>query len=79
MCKINRGRIDLWATGHLLGPYYASQQSVEGFEPALVFRKTIMSIAFNKSVSDRVINKLNEELKKMSDEGVTDKIKLKYQ
>ena len=77
--KLQSGRIDLWATGHLLGPYYAKQQGVSGLEPALVFKKTIMSLAFNKSVDDALINKLNTELKKMVAEGVTEKIKSKYQ
>ena len=76
--KLDRDRIDLWATGHLLGPYYAKENDVEDLEVALVFKETIMSIAFNSSTSDAIIDKLNAELRKMEEEGVLERIKAKY-
>lgn len=76
--KLNRDRIDLWATGQLLGPYYAAENDVYGLEEALIFKKTIMSIAFNRNTDDAVINKLNAELRKMEKEGVIEKIKAGY-
>ena len=77
--KIDRNRIDLWATGHLLGPYYAKQQGVLGLEPVLTFRRTIMSIAFNKNTSDDIINALNDELQRMKDDGTVAQIEQNYQ
>ena len=76
--KLDRGRIDLWATGQLLGPYYAKENGVENLEEALIFNKTIMSIAFNINTSDKIIRKLNQELELMQSEGVLDLIKAKY-
>lgn len=76
--KINRDRIDLWATGHLLGPYYAKQQGVGGLVPVMTFRETIMSIAFNINTDDAIIDKLNTELEAMKNEGVVAKIEAQY-
>lgn len=78
--KLDRDRIDLWATGHLLGPYYAKQQ---GFLPCFVvpvmtFRETIMSIAFNPDTDDSIIDKLNAELEAMKREGVVTQIQGRY-
>ncbi len=76
--KINRDRIDLWATGHLLGPYYAKQQGVTGLVPVMTFRETIMSIAFNINTEDAIIDKLNTELEAMKREGIVGKIQEQY-
>ena len=77
--KIDRDRIDLWATGHLLGPYYAKQNAVKGLVPVMTFKETIMSLAFNLDTDDEIINTLNQELEKMRSEGVLRAIELKYQ
>lgn len=76
--KLDRGRIDLWATGQLLGPYFAKENGVENLEEALIFNKTIMSIAFNLNTNDEIINRLNLELEVMKSEGALDPIKNKY-
>ena len=76
--KIDRDRIDLWATGQLLGPYYARENGVWNLEEVMTFRETIMSIAFNKNTSDDLVNKLNQELALMVSEGVLDQINSKY-
>ena len=76
--KLDRGRIDLWATGQLLGPYYARENNVWNIEEVMTFRETIMSIAFNKDTSDEIINRLNQELDLMESEGVIDQINSKY-
>jgi polar amino acid transport system substrate-binding protein len=76
--KLDRGRIDLWATGQLLGPYYARENGVENLEEALIFNKTVMSIAFNINTDDAIISKLNTELELMKNQGVLDLIKNKY-
>lgn len=77
--KLDRGRIDLWATGHLLGPYYARQNNVGDLEPVFTFRETIMSIALNKDMPTDVIRQLNGELKKMREDGTVAKIYKRYE
>ncbi len=76
--KIDRDRIDLWATGHLLGPYTAKQTGVSGLVPVLTFRETIMSIAFNINTDLALIDKLNTELAAMKAEGVILEIQSRY-
>ncbi len=76
--KINRDRLDLWATGHLLGPYTAKQQDVSGLESVLTFRETIMSIAFNINTDADLIDRLNAELQAMKAEGVIREIQDGY-
>ena len=76
--KISRDRIDLWATGHLLGPYYAMQQGVAGLVPVMTFRETIMSIAFNINTDNAIIDRLNAELEAMKQEGVVARIQDQY-
>jgi polar amino acid transport system substrate-binding protein len=68
--KIDRDRLDLWATGHLLGPYTAKQNGVGGLVSVLTFRETIMSIAFNINTDPALIDNLNAELEAMKAEGV---------
>ena len=78
--KLDRGRIDLWATGHLLGPYTAKLSGISGLKPILTFRQTIMSIAFNINTDDAVIDKLNAELEAMKAEpGLISEIESHYQ
>jgi len=76
--KLAAGRIDLWASGHLLGPYNAKLQGVTGLEPVFVVKKTVMSLAFNKAVPDDVINQLNTALEELKASGAIEKIKDKY-
>ena len=77
--KIDRDRIDLWATGHLLGTYTAKQNGVGGLVPVLTFRETIMSIAFNINTDQALIDNLNAELEAMNAEGVILNIQSGYQ
>ena len=76
--KIDRDRIDLWASGHLLGPFYAKKHGVKGLEPVFTFKETIMGIAFNKDVPDQIVNGLNQALVAMSKDGALEKIAKKY-
>ena len=72
--KLDRGRIDLWATGHLLGPYLAKKQRVDGLVDVLTFKETVMGIAFHPETPDTVINRLNTTLQEMYDDGSVDRI-----
>lgn len=76
--KLDRGRIDLWATGHLLGPYLAKEQNVEGLEDVLTFRKTTMGLAFHKDTPDTLIEKLNSILNDLYLDGTVEDIYAKY-
>lgn len=76
--KLDRGRIDLWATGQLLGPYYAKENGVANLEEALIFNETIMSVAFNIETDEEVIRTLNLELEAMRNDGALEAIKNKY-
>lgn len=77
--KLDRDRIDLWATGHLLGPFYAKKHEVPGLEPVMTFRETVMGIAFNKDMPKEIVDKLNETLTIMYSDGTIDKISHNYQ
>lgn len=76
--KLDHDRIDLWATGQLLGPYYAKENNVHCLEEAFVFKETVMAIAFNLSTDDAIINKLNSELSKMYQDGAIERIRSKF-
>ncbi|MEM7194379.1 MAG: ABC transporter substrate-binding protein [Pseudomonadota bacterium] len=77
--KLARDRIDLWATGHLLGPYQASLEGLSGFEPVFTFRETIMAIAMNINTPDEIVDRLNSELQAMRASGVIAEIEARYQ
>ena len=77
--KIDADRIDLWATGHRLGYYLAKQEGVVGLETVFTFKKTIMSIAFNKSVQTGTVNRLNEIIQQMQGDGTIEEINRRYE
>lgn len=72
--KLARERIDLWATGHLMGPYLASKQNIKGLRPIFTFKETTMGLAFSKKTPDKLINQLNATLKSMYADGTIDRI-----
>ncbi|MGK0291570.1 MAG: polar amino acid transport system substrate-binding protein [bacterium] len=76
--KLKRGIIDLWATGNLLGPYLAKQEGVKNLKTVYVFKRTVMSLALNKSVPNKVVKRLNQVLKKIKKDGTLKRIQNKY-
>jgi ABC-type amino acid transport substrate-binding protein len=76
--KLEAGRIDLWASGSVLGPWTAKRAKAGQLTPLLTFEKTELYAAFHKSASDEFIKKLNTTLKKMKDDGTVAKISSKY-
>lgn len=76
--KLNLDRIDLWATGSLKGPYLAKKEGISGLEQVFLFKQTVLSIAFNLSVSDDKISKLNQGLRNMEADGTRDRIFRRY-
>jgi len=77
--KLDSGRIDLWATGHLLGPYYANEQGVSGLVEVLTFHSVDMALAMNKDTPDELIERLNSILRQMREDGTIDSIQASYQ
>ncbi|MGK0290222.1 MAG: polar amino acid transport system substrate-binding protein [bacterium] len=75
---IFKDRIDIWATGRRSGPYLAKQEGVRGLEEVFIFKKTVMYIAFNKSVSNTIIDTLNKALQKMRNDGTIEAIYKRY-
>ncbi|WP_169051484.1 transporter substrate-binding domain-containing protein [Neptunomonas sp. XY-337] len=76
--KLARGRIDLWATGHLLGPYLAKKEGVGALKEVLTFKRTVMGIAFHPDTPSSLIDLLNSSLKEMYRDGSIDQITAKY-
>ncbi|WP_293267498.1 ABC transporter substrate-binding protein [Neptunomonas sp.] len=76
--KLARKRIDLWATGHLLGPYIAKMQKVKGLTESLTFKETVMGIAFHPDTPSNLINDLNLSLQNMYEDGTVEKIYARY-
>ena len=76
--KLMDGKIDIWATGILDGPWAAKKLNAK-IKPALNFKKTELYLACNKGVATDVIDKLNNTLKTMAKDGTTAKINKKYQ
>ncbi|MGK0290223.1 MAG: polar amino acid transport system substrate-binding protein [bacterium] len=75
---ISKNRIDLWATGHRLGSYYAYKKRVLGLEEVFMFNKKTLSIAFNKRTSSKLIKKLNRILQQMKNDGTIKIIDKQY-
>ena len=76
--KLAAGRIDLWATGHLLGPYFAKSQGVKGLEPVFRIQESAMYLALNLSVSEDTVNLLNRILEEIKDDNTAENILARY-
>jgi len=58
-------------------PNFAKREGV-AIEPAFVIKEITMFLAFNKSVSADLIEKLNKTLQDMKNDGTLEKIYAKY-
>lgn len=67
--KLQVGRIDLWASSSLLAPRLARAAGLEGLKPLLTFQKTVLALACNRGVDDKVIDALNAALESMLEDG----------
>lgn len=77
--KLMRKRIDLWATGDLLGAHLAKQQGITGLKSVLVFREMPMGLALHPDTSDGLVDQLNAALKALYEDGTVEAIHRKYQ
>jgi polar amino acid transport system substrate-binding protein len=77
--RLESGGIQLWASGEYLAPYLARREQAAAPKMLLSFRDIQLSLAFNKSTPDALIEKLNHTLEAMREEGVIDALGAKYQ
>ncbi|NYZ66393.1 ABC transporter substrate-binding protein [Endozoicomonas sp. SM1973] len=76
--KLMSDKIDLWASGHLSGVYFASQEGIVGLKPLLTFKKTEMYLAFNKETPGRITRALQQALDNMIKDGTYDLLARRY-
>ena len=76
--KLEKGQIDLWATGDPAGRYLARQEGVSGLKTVLRFDTAQLYLALNKKVPDEVVQKLQATLERMRAEGFVDEILGRY-
>lgn len=60
--KLQKGHIDYWATGKLIGLYLLKENNIQNIEPVLTFNKTEMYLACNLKTSDSLVATLNKDL-----------------
>ncbi|SDS61085.1 substrate-binding periplasmic protein [Pseudomonas oryzae] len=76
--KLEKGQIDLWATGDPAGSYLAKQDGVEGLKTVLRFKQAELYLALNRDVPDEIVQKLQGALDEMRTEGFVDEILNSY-
>ena len=76
--RLELGQIDLWIADRLAGPYFASQQNVEGLDPVYSFNATELFLAINLDTPDATVEKLNAGLRKVHETGMFEAIETKY-
>lgn len=67
--KLLAGRIDLWATGGLIGQYLLRQQRIGGIVPRLTFNQTSMYLACHRDMPADEAKQLNHQLQQMREDG----------
>lgn len=76
--KLDSGRIDLWATGILTGPFVANKMKTK-IKPVITIKKAELYLACNLGVPPATIARLNTTLQAMVKDGTMEKINKKYQ
>lgn len=76
--RLELGQIDLWIADRLAGPYFASQQNVEGLDPVYSFNDTELFLAINLDTPEATVEKLNAGLQKVHETGMFEAIETKY-
>jgi polar amino acid transport system substrate-binding protein len=56
--KLENNRIDLWATGELVGRHFIAKHNQNGFEKVLEFGKTKMYLACNMDLPDSIARQI---------------------
>ena len=76
--KLQRGEIDLWATGDPAGRYLAKQLGVNGLKQVLRFDEAQLFLALNKQTSDETVATLQAALEQMRADGTVEAINGRY-
>lgn len=76
--KLERDRIDLWATSNLYGPYLADKNNYEEPQSVFVLKVRPTYIAFNKQTSKTLLNEFERALSTIQNDGTIVKISKKY-
>lgn len=76
--KLQRGDIDLWATGDPAGLYLARQEGVSGLKSVLRFNTAQLYLALNKETPDVVVQKLQAALEQMRADGFAAEVLKRY-
>jgi polar amino acid transport system substrate-binding protein len=76
--KLQRGDIDLWATGDPAGLYLARQEGVSGLKNVLRFNTAQLYLALNKETPDAVVQKLQAALEQMRADGFAAEVLKRY-
>ncbi|SDK68747.1 amino acid ABC transporter substrate-binding protein, PAAT family [Pseudomonas delhiensis] len=76
--KLQKGEIDLWASGDPAGRYLAKQVGVGGLKTVLRFNSDQLFLALNRETPDEVVQKLQAALDKMRAEGFVDDVLNSY-
>jgi len=64
--KLESGRIDFWAAGHMTGNFAAAQLGLTNLREVFSFRETALYMACNRSVPDQLIEALNSAVRKIA-------------
>ena len=76
--KLQKGEIDLWASGDPAGRYLAKQVGVSGLKTVLRFNSDQLYLALNRETPDEVVERLQKALEQMRAEGYVDDILKNY-
>ncbi|WP_165767280.1 substrate-binding periplasmic protein [Parendozoicomonas haliclonae] len=77
--KLEQGRIDVWASGSLSGPYNAGKVGVTNIKQIYVVESKGLHLAFNKQTPVNVIKKLQTTLDAIKADGTAAAIHKRYQ
>ena len=70
--KLLDGEIDLWATGDPAGRYLARQVNITTLKTVLRFNGAQLYLALNRDVPDALVNRLQQALEQMRNDGFVD-------
>lgn len=76
--KLARGRIDLWPTSHIVGPYVARQEGIGPVKELFTFKEVEMGLALNLDTPTSLLIALDKTLREMHQDGTVERIIKKY-
>ncbi|WP_018141044.1 ABC transporter substrate-binding protein [Thioalkalivibrio sp. ALJ7] len=67
--KLAANRIDVWVSGEYLAPWYAQQEGIGELRSLFAFNDTVMSLACHPDTDREVLDRMQEELDAMREDG----------